>query len=170
MISGIYKIANKVTGDFYVGSSTNLKYRLNEHASDLRKNIHCNSYLQRVYNKYGSDSLLFVIVEHVENKNKLIEIEQFYINNLNPKYNICKIAGSSLGKKHSKKSKKKMSDLQKDKPYRAKPYKIISPTDQVIEGINLKKFCRENDLSQGHMCEVLNSKRRSHKGYKAKIT
>lgn len=36
--------------------------------------------------------------------------EQYYIDTLKPEYNICKIAGSSLGVKHSAESNKKKSD------------------------------------------------------------
>ncbi len=73
MDSGIYKIANIVTGDFYIGSSINIDKRFSRHKSDLKKQKHCNQILQRTCNKYGFDNLQFEIVEHVEVKNKLIE-------------------------------------------------------------------------------------------------
>lgn len=46
----------------------------------------------------------------------LIEREQYYINLLNPEYNILKTAGSLLGFRHSEETKAKMStDRQDDK-------------------------------------------------------
>jgi hypothetical protein len=42
-------------------------------------------------------------------KSLLLEKEQFYLTELNPPYNILKIAGSSKGFKHSEKSKSKIS-------------------------------------------------------------
>jgi len=119
MSSGIYKIANKMTGDFYIGSAVDIKQRFKNHKSELKYNRHPNIILQRVFNKYGLENLQFEIIETVNNTNKLIEIEQLYLDNLNPKYNILKIAGSRLGTKHSKETRKKLSDSHKGpRPYR----------------------------------------------------
>jgi len=42
MKSGVYKIVNIVNGKLYVGSSTNVKYRLWRHTHELRRNVHEN--------------------------------------------------------------------------------------------------------------------------------
>lgn len=59
--------------------------------------------------------------------NQLIEREQFYIDVLAPEYNILRIAGSSLGYKHSSKSLEKMSQ----------PRPNFSPSKDHIEAIRL---------------------------------
>lgn len=41
--------------------------------------------------------------------------EQYYIDLLKPEYNICLIAGSTLGKKHSESTKEKISKSIKGK-------------------------------------------------------
>ncbi len=107
---GIYKITNIITEDFYIGSSVDLRSRINQHKSKLKNRSHPNNYLQNVYNKYGINNLSFEIVEHVDNKINLIFKEQFYIDTLNPRYNICKIAGSCLGRKLSEETKLKISE------------------------------------------------------------
>jgi len=48
MPSGIYKLENKITGDFYVGSAVNLHRRSTKHG---------RTFLQHVYNKYGPENL-----------------------------------------------------------------------------------------------------------------
>jgi group I intron endonuclease len=48
--------------------------------------------MQRHFDKYGENNFCFEVVEYCE-KNKLIEREQYYINLLNPKMNICKTCG-----------------------------------------------------------------------------
>jgi len=48
----------------------------------------------------------------------------------------------------------------------SKPFRLLSPSGEIEEGINISKFCRENDLDRGHISSVLNGKRKSHKGYK----
>ena len=113
MSSGIYKIANKLNDNFYIGSAIDIKQRFRNHVSQLKHTKHPNIILQRIINKYGFDVLFFEIIEYVENKNNLIIREQYYIDNLNPKYNICKTAGSRLGTKASKETKKKLSESHK---------------------------------------------------------
>lgn len=109
MISGIYKIINKINDKIYIGSSINLKRREREHINKLKKNIHNNPHLQNSWNKYGKENFKFEIIEVVEDEEKLIEREQYYLDTLNPEYNICEVAGSTLGFNHSKNSKEKMS-------------------------------------------------------------
>lgn len=113
MEAGIYKISNKINNDCYIGSAVNLQSRKSRHFSVLRKHKHDNMYLQRVFNKYSENGLEFSILEIIEDKTLLIEREQYYIDNLSPKYNIRKIAKSNLGLKHSIESRKKMSSAQK---------------------------------------------------------
>jgi group I intron endonuclease len=48
-------------------------------------------------------------------KEVLIEREQHYIDELDPFFNICKVAGSPLGVKHSKETRRKMSEAHKGK-------------------------------------------------------
>lgn len=104
----IYKIVNLVNNKFYVGSAIDYNRRLREHKSMLLNNVHTNPHLQNSYNKYGKDSFIFEILE-VCNAENLIIREQFYIEKLNPQYNILKVAGNSLGYKHTKDSLHKMS-------------------------------------------------------------
>ena len=77
--SGIYQIRNLVNGKVYVGSAVNLQHRRREHRSDLRNGTHHSIKLQRAYNKYGESSFAFEILEYVEDRNQLIEREQYYI-------------------------------------------------------------------------------------------
>lgn len=80
-ISGIYKIVNKISGRYYVGSSINIltsKGRFAEHIKDLNRGIHHNDYLQHAWNKYGQSNFDFIIVEKVSAE-KLREVEQKYL-------------------------------------------------------------------------------------------
>ena len=50
-MKGIYKII--INDKCYIGSSFNIRLRINQHKSDLKCNRHCNAYLQNAYNKYN---------------------------------------------------------------------------------------------------------------------
>lgn len=109
-ISVIYIIKSKIKPErFYIGSAVNFCERLRGHKKSLSINSHGNYYLQKHFNKYGKDDLSFEILERVYDKNLLIKREQYYIDLMQPTFNICKIAGSSLGVKRTDEVKRKLS-------------------------------------------------------------
>ncbi len=96
----IYMIRNKVNGKFYVGSTKNFTQRKSGHLLGLRKNENRSRKLQRAWNKHGEENFVFEILEEVFKIEDLIPREQFYLDSLNPAYNIRKKAESSLGIKY----------------------------------------------------------------------
>ena len=94
--SGIYQIRNLVNDKIYIGSTENLLIRKKYHFYTLKKLIHRNNKLQNSYNKYGKENFIFEVIEFVEDTDKLLEIEQYWIDKLNiveKGYNIQPIAG-----------------------------------------------------------------------------
>jgi len=91
--SGIYQIKNLINGKIYIGSSNNMIKRFESHKYLLKNNKHFNQHLQNSWNKYGNNVFVFSVLEYVNNINKLIEREQYWINktkctNRNIGYNI----------------------------------------------------------------------------------
>jgi group I intron endonuclease len=86
-VSGIYKITNKKNGKIYVGSSLNIYKRWWYHAERLNNNTHTNPHLQASWNKYGGNNFCFSIIEIV-NADNLLEREQYWIDVLQPQYNM----------------------------------------------------------------------------------
>lgn len=68
--------------------------------------------ISRALIKYGYANFSVSILEYCD-KSNLTEREQYYLDKLKPKYNILKIAGSSLGYIHSQDSKEKRSKALK---------------------------------------------------------
>ena len=85
-IIGIYKITNTVTGDFYIGSSKDVKQRWASHKKPSRWKKCSNNPLYIDMQKYGLDKFDFQILEEVEIE-KLKETEQQFIETLKPTYN-----------------------------------------------------------------------------------
>jgi group I intron endonuclease len=97
-ISGIYKIQSRIKPErVYIGSAGNIHQRFAEHRSELKNHKHDNPKLQRHCDKYGLDDLEFSIITGCS-KETLIAYEQFYFDALDPYFNICKKAGSPLGR------------------------------------------------------------------------
>lgn len=117
VITGIYKISNILDDRKYIGSAKNIHNRWRVHKCELRKNEHSNRKLQNWVNKYSINYLIFEVIEVCTEEMLLIR-EQWYLDNVidwKNDWNICKVAGSSLGTKHSEESKAKMSQAHKGK-------------------------------------------------------
>ena len=131
--TGIYKIINIINNKIYIGSSVNLYKRKKEHFNKLKKNIHKNIHLQSSYNKYGEENFIFEIIEYIEDKYLLIGREQYWINefksyNRDNGYNICKIAGNTLGYKFTEEQKNNLSKVKKGKTTWIKDKKLSLET------------------------------------------
>lgn len=110
----IYTIECIPTGKKYVGSAAFFTQRVSRHKNDLRKNVHGNPHLQSAWNKYGESAFAFSEVECVLRKEDLVREEQGWIDLLHPDFNICKIASSSLGVRHSQEVKAARSKILKE--------------------------------------------------------
>ena len=83
-ISGVYKITNIITGDFYIGSSKDVKRRWYNHKSPSQWKQQPNSKLYKDMASYGLDNFIFEILEETSS---LKEREQYWIEHLKPVYN-----------------------------------------------------------------------------------
>jgi hypothetical protein len=99
-ITGIYQIQSKKTRRIYIGSAVNIVRRWSQHLSNLKLQKHHSTILQNHFNKHGKDDFIFSVLLSCD-KEELIKHEQFFIDALNPYFNIRKIAESCLGIKAS---------------------------------------------------------------------
>ena len=85
-ISGVYKITNAATGDFYIGSSKNVQRRWVEHKCKSKWKNYPNNPLYKDMQKYGVDKFELQVIDEVEPES-LKEAEQQFIEMLKPIYN-----------------------------------------------------------------------------------
>ena len=141
--SGIYIIKNLVNNKVYVGSAFNLSNRFSTHKYRLRRNKHRNKHLQSAYNLYGERNFLFEVLEFVENKEDILEREQYYLDlfscyDRNKGYNICKTAGNTAGVLPSKETRKKMSEAALRRPKRTMPEHQRELLSEMFSGVGKK--------------------------------
>lgn len=89
-VFGVYTIKNLLNGKQYIGSTAkSFSIRWKQWKYDLKRQT-ANRYLQNAWNKYGEENFEFSIVEIVEDKNKVLEREQHWLDviGLNNLYNI----------------------------------------------------------------------------------
>ena len=121
-ISGIYKITNTVTNDFYIGSSKNVKQRWANHKCKSKWNEHPNNPMYIDMRKYGVDKFVFEVLEVVEEK-QLKVTEQQFIETLKPTYNNYRAKGwnteryKEYNKEYEKSDKRKEYKKEYKKEY-----------------------------------------------------
>ena len=118
-ISAIYKITNTITGDFYIGSSKDVKKRWRSHKWQSTWKQRPNSQLYKDMQKYGLDKFEFEILAEVE-EDKLKETEQQFIETLKPTYNNYYAKGwdTERQKESQKKASRKREKTDKRKKYK----------------------------------------------------
>ena len=97
-ISGIYKITNILTGDFYIGSSKDIKIRWSAHKSPSSWARFPNSKLYKDMAQYGLNNFTFEVIEETDN---FKEREQYWIDQLQPIYNTIRAFRSVIGEELS---------------------------------------------------------------------
>lgn len=113
MNTGIYSITSP-SGGQYIGSAVNFDSRWGLHRHLLNKGKHYNLGLQRACKKYGIENLVFTRIL-VCAREHLIMFEQRAIDVLKPRYNACPVAGSQLGRRHSKEANEKNAAAHRGK-------------------------------------------------------
>ena len=110
--SGIYKWTNKLTNDIYIGQSKDLSKRFIKYFNLSYLRDRNSLIISRALIKYGYSNFSLEILEYCDEAELLIR-EQYYFDKLNPKYNILKVAGSSLNYNHTQETKAKISNSLK---------------------------------------------------------
>ena len=162
-IPGIYRITCNANQKFYIGSAVDIRVRWNRHRYDLRKGQHKNAYLQSSWNKYGEDTFIFDIVEHVTEIDKIVTTEQHWLDTTRCYdrtigFNTRRVAESNRGIKRRRSLT--LSDKQ------SKNWTVISPAGESSSIRNLEQFCKDSGLTVGAMRAVAYGKRDHHKGWR----
>ena len=127
-ISAVYKIMNTVTGDFYIGSSKNVRRRWATHKCPSTWKSCPNKQLYKDMQKYSVDKFEFQVIDEVE-PGSLKEKEQYFIETLKPTYNQMNAKGLDIErynkykKEYEKSEKRKKNKKEYEKSEKRKKYK-----------------------------------------------
>jgi len=153
-MKGIYQILNTENGKNYIGSAVDIERRWRDHKTRLNHNKHFNPHLQSAWNKYSKDSFEFEVLLCWKKNSDLLWLEQWYLDNWEPEYNISTCATApTLGLKHSKEAKKKMSVTATGRVFSEETKKKLS---EYMKG---RRAGESNSNSKLKECEVLEIRR-----------
>ena len=141
----IYCIKSKIDNKTYIGSSKNLKPRIQAHLRELRNKIHHSRYLQNAWNKYGESNFNLSILDK-RWKGDQFQVEQIYLDFIQPEYNLNKVCNRPPVSK-------------------GKYFSIFNILGEKIEGFHLKNFCKENNLDYTSMSAVNSGTKKRYKNF-----
>ena len=148
-VCGVYKIENTITGDFYIGSSKDVKRRWGEHKRPSVWKAQPNSPLYKDMQKYGVDKFEFQILEEVEQE-YLKETEQQLIEKLRPTYNNINANGINIERYKEYQKEYRKSDKRKE--YQ-KEYKKSDKYKEYEKSDKRKEYQKEyNKEYQNQLC------------------
>jgi len=180
--TGIYRWTHKESGKSYIGSAINLSRRFRSYYSIgylLKEISNNNSMIYKALIKYGYLSFKLDILEYCD-ASILIKREQYYLDNLNPMYNILKSAGSLLDKgfKHNKATievicASKLGHNHREETklkiavgnVKALPVLVINIKGEVIEFISIRKASKHIGKHYSYITKCL----KRHGFYKGKL-
>jgi len=125
-----------------------------------KKLVTHNSHIYNALLLYGHDKFNLEILEYCDKKS-VINKEQYYMDLLKPEYNILKIAGSTLGHKHSPKTLLKL----RNRKFTAE---VLANIRKARVCITTERLLNNNPISRvGHCVTILNSSNNSIMKYKS---
>lgn len=172
IISGIYKIENKINHKVYIGESIDIKRRWKQHVKDLKGNYHRNSHLQHSWNKHGEDSFQFEIIEKCD-KDVLAEREMYWIEyfdstNSDKGYNLTKGGDGTCGVLFTEERNRKISRTLSGRK-RPEMSGSNAPTARSVYCLNDDKyFSTIKEASEYYNCSATSIVRSCRKGVTAK--
>lgn len=136
---GVYKITNKNTGHFYIGSSSDISIRWYGHMSTLRLGNNSSRKMQAEYDQFGKENFVFETLIYCDPETRLL-YEQMFIKALKPFYNTKNVD-----------EQEGLAPAWDEAYNNRKTHKIpilVSPNRQLYVGIkNLKEFCKLHKLN-----------------------
>jgi group I intron endonuclease len=114
--SGVYRMNNLVTNDFYIGSSGNIYNRYYSHWNMLKDGDHPNSKIRNHALLHGRDSFDFQVLEYCD-KQLMYDREQYYYDTLRPTYNAWTNVRNGTGFKQSLESIEKSVSKRKGRKF-----------------------------------------------------
>lgn len=160
MFGYIYKTTNLINNKIYVGQHTAAEFDKYYKGSGVM--------LTRAFKKYGKENFSCVLLEAVESKADLDTREAYWIDKLNSRdsdigYNITAGGEGTVGYKHTKEAKKKMSVAKKYKPLTEAHKKAIGLRSKGhILSDEAKEKLRKANLGRKHTDETKQKMHEAH--------
>lgn len=160
-MQGIYIITNKINESQYIGLSNDIDRRRFEHFCKSSYNSKTSN-IAKAIRKYGSDNFDLEVLEYVSDASSLPEREMYWIEKINPRYNMNKGGKGNLGRELSKVTREKISIKLKER-WNAIPdvvkenivnNQLVGPRKGHSVSVETREKLRQKNLDKKHSEET----------------
>lgn len=168
--AAVYCIQNNLNGKIYIGSTVNLYARLHGHRNELKYNKHQNSYLQNSVNKNGLNNFSCFPIEFIKDTENINYREQYWIDKLDPSFNLTKeVIRNTLSKESRDKVSKtlkrryKAGEISKT---RTTPIDVYNYKGKFVKSFDtIKEASKKFGIHESSIIRVIEGKFKQCKGY-----
>jgi len=171
-ISGVYCIEH-ISGRKYIGSSMDIGTRWRSHLNMLKAGRHTQRF-QAAWDKYGAHEFIFRVLELVNDREKLIHREQYWIDKFTSYdeeygFNTAPSADGTAGISPSWETRQKMSKAGKGRKFTEEHKKRIGLANKGKKRIpemiaRMKDYLTGRKLSEEHKAKIRESCKGINKG------
>lgn len=130
--AGVYRIISTITHRKYIGSSVDLRKRMQLHQSSFKGLAQNNKDLNLDCQAYGSDSFTFEIIVYCDSKEEALECEQYLLDYYDKNDQWDKLYN------HSKDSRNPIGSQKGEKNFRWGKFGAENPSSKSVEAICVK--------------------------------
>lgn len=150
-----------------MGSGTNLHARVSDYFQPWYYTYRNNLPIVRAIKKYGLDKFHLIILDFVEDKD-ILESEQFWLNKIQPEYNILTEAGNSQGYKHRPENIEKIRNSSLGRKHSTEVRKAMSENRKGLNNNFFGKYHTQNVKDQLRNI-ALNRSKQPRPGFEVEI-
>ncbi len=163
----IYRIYNRLNGKSYIGQSRQnpktAARRWTQHLSSAKGSSHKLCVIDAAMRKHGRDNFAMEVIDTATTLDELNTKEWFFAEMLNTYapngYNVRR-CGDHVPPPPT--STAKVASAAK----RTKAYRLLSPSNEIVEGRNVHQFCLKHGLKQSQINAVIDGTRLSSRGWR----
>lgn len=145
---GVYRITVANTGKYYIGSSKDVRKRIQQHMIAAKYNRHTITELNSCYSVFGKEGFSFELLCS-SSINELLVLESMHQ------------ASADKDLLLKKQVVRRIKNIPSNKSIKS----LQNTSGQIVEFTNISEFCRNNSLDIKSIGKVLNGDRNSHKGW-----
>lgn len=161
--NGIYIIENVNNKKVYIGSTiVTIGKRFKQHIAKLKLNKHSSKGLQTDFNEVGTSGFTYTMLEEVNDFSKIRDIERYWIETIQPEYNVKFSIGKAIN--YTEEIRNKMSLSHGSNPFE------VYKDDKLIGTYGCQSVAaRDLNIPAVDLGRVLNGKSKSVYGYRLKF-
>lgn len=165
----LYKIVNNVTGDVYIGQTSDKVRRFSKHRCTLRDGTHCNRFLQRSYHKYGPEAFRYELIVEADSTDNANRLEIELIEQLRKSLTVYNLRTGGKNGTLSEETKRRIGDANRGKKRTSETRRLLAlavlgkrqSSETIAKRVQSRKGYKHSEETKALIASQLKGKKKS---------